>query len=234
MPASKGSPKVGPMSAPRIAGDEELEAADAAALVDDAAISRSIGRGDLSFGKADSVEVSASRLAGVRLTGSELVRLRLVDVVLEDCDLSGVVLEELALTRVELRRSRLSGADLNGARLKDVRFVDCKLDATNLRMAAGERVAFDSCVMGEVDLYAAKMPAATFFDCDLTRAQFAKGDFRSARFHGSTLEGARGADSLKGAVIGPDQLIALALCTFAALGIAIDDDRLPEQQQQQQ
>jgi hypothetical protein len=45
-----------------------------------------------------------------------------------------------------------------------------------------------------------------------------------AALHGSKLEGIQGGESLRGVVIGSDQVMPLSTAVFGALGIVVDDD----------
>lgn len=62
--------------------------------------------------------------------------------------------------------------------------------------------------------------------CDLTRADVSKATLAGTALHGSTLEGLRGADALRGAVIASDQVMALTIPLLVAMGTAVDDDYL--------
>ena len=181
--------------------------------------------GDFSGQVASGVEIAASRVTGARLALVDLERVRIADTRFDDCDLSGAVLADAALTRVELRRCRLSGLVIAGARFHDVRFVECKLDDANFRMTTSERIQFEGTILRGTDFYAAKLASARFFDCDLTSAQFSKAELHGARFHGSELGEVVGAESFVGAVVETAQVLPLALRLYAALGITVDDDR---------
>jgi hypothetical protein len=78
--------------------------------------------------------------------------------------------------------------------------------------------------MSEADFYASKLTASSFHRCDLSRAEFSRAGCDHVSLHGSTLEGIRGADSLGGCAIGSDQIVALALPLFAAVGVVVEDD----------
>ena len=207
---------------PRVPAD--LEDASGDALTDDLEWNQVRVRGDLSGQVARMVEVAESHLAGARLVGVEVERLRVTDTVFDDCDLSGAVLIDAALTRVEFRNCRLSGLGVPGARLLDVRFEGCKLDDANFRMTTSERVEFDRTILRTADFYAATLRSARFWDCDLELAQFSKADLRGARLHGSNLADVLGAESFAGVVVETAQVMPLALRLFVALGITVDDD----------
>jgi hypothetical protein len=170
------------------------------------------------------LEVSSSRLEQLRLTGRRFGKLRLVDVVLEDCDLSACTLEDASLIRVEFRRCRLSWLEGAGLRAEDVGLTDSKLDGANLRMSKWERASLEDCDLRGIDLHAAHLRFARLVRCNLAGAQFAKADMSGAALHGSKLEGIQGGESLRGVVIGSDQVMPLSTAVFGALSIAVDDD----------
>ena len=176
------------------------------------------------------VDVMGCRLSGAVFTGAEIDRLRLTDTVVEDCEFSGVVLSRLAAVRVEFRRCRLSSFVVAGADAKDVRFTDCKLDGANFRMSIWERSVFEGCLLTDADFGSARLlPGTRLQHCDLTGADFSKGSLDGVSLHGSTLDGVRGGESFRGAVIGSDQVLPLAFSVFSALGIRIDDDPPPDE-----
>ena len=134
------------------------------------------------------------------------------------------MLEELRATRVEFLRCRMTSVLAASSRLKDVSFVDCKLDDANLRMTEWERCEIDSCDLHGADLYAAKLGGAPITGSDLRETELSKADLRGCRLHGSRLEGLKGGDSLRGVVLGSDQLVPAAEALFVALGVVIEDD----------
>ena len=174
----------------------------------------------------DSVDLSACRLAGIRLTGRRLDALRMVDVLFEDCDLSGVSMPAASFRRVEFRRCRLSGLSAPNLRASHVRFTACRADGASFRMSAWETAEFSDVDLREVDFYGSKLAGVHLLGCDLTGADFTKTTTSALALHGSTLEDLKGADNLRGAVIASDQVLALALRVFASMGIVIDDDYL--------
>lgn len=182
-------------------------------------------RGDLlGEGEVTDLDLSRSRLVGLRLTGWELAGLRMVDVVLEDCELSGVGIVDGRFTRVELRRCRLTGLIAAGLKARDVVLDDCTASGAAFRMSTWERCELRDVDLREADFHAARLPGARLLACDLRGADFTKAELPGASLHHSTVEGIRGAESLRGVVIGSDQVLPLALPVFAALGIVVDDD----------
>ena len=175
--------------------------------------------------EVDSVDVAASRLANLRLTGRRIDGLHMVDVLVEDCELSGVTMPAAYLRRVEFRRCRLSGLSAPNLRAHHVRFTDCRADGVSFRMSAWETSQFSEVNLGDVDFLGAKLTGVHLLGCDLTGADFSKATTSAVALHGSTLDNLKGAVNLRGAIAG-DQALTLALRVFASIGIVIDDDYL--------
>ena len=173
---------------------------------------------------APALDVSRCRLVGVSMIGAVLARSRWADVVFERCDLSGADLTGAALTRVELRECRLNGALLGGARLRELRISDGFLDGTHLRLAKGERVWIERSRAVGIDLSGMEATDVVLAGCDLTGADVSQARLPGVRLVGSTLDGLRGAASLRDAVIDADQVLPLGVSLLAALGITIEDD----------
>jgi uncharacterized protein YjbI with pentapeptide repeats len=174
----------------------------------------------------EDVEVASSRLANVRLTGRRFERLRLVDVLIEDSELSGVTIAEGHFTRVELRRCRLSGLVASTLKARHVRLTDCRADGATFRMTRWEHAEFRDVDLRDADFHASALAGVRLLGCDLTGADFSRATMAGAALHGSTVDGIKGADSLRGAVVAGDQVLSLALPVLAALGIVVDDGYL--------
>jgi uncharacterized protein YjbI with pentapeptide repeats len=117
----------------------------------------------------------------------------------------------------------MTGASLAMVRARDVVFSGCKLDDAGFGMADLERCELVDCDLEGADLTAARLPGSRIEGCRLDRAQLSKASMAGTLLHGTTLEGVLGADALRGTTIGSDQVVALALPLFAALGITVDD-----------
>ena len=175
--------------------------------------------------EVDSVDVAASRLANLRLTGRRIDGLRLVDVLVEDCELSGLTIPAAYLRRVEFRRCRMSGLSAPNLRAAHVRFTDCRVDGASFRMSAWDTCQLSEVNLRDADLLGATLTAVHFLGCDLTGADFSKSTTSALALHGSTLDDIKGAGNVRGAIAG-DQALTLALRVFASIGIVIDDDYL--------
>ncbi|HUS62072.1 MAG TPA: pentapeptide repeat-containing protein [Acidimicrobiales bacterium] len=174
---------------------------------------------------ASHFSVTECRITNARFTAASLHKVHLSDCVISDSDFVGASLAELNATRVELTRCRMSSVDVAGAHLRDVAFFDCKLDGANLRMTTWERCELVDCDLSEADLASARLDGTRVFGCDLSSAQLSKASLAGARLHGSRLESVKSVESLKGAVIGSDQMVPVALALLAAVGITVEDER---------
>lgn len=172
------------------------------------------------------LSISRARLSGVQLTGSVLDGAELIDVVFEDCELSGVDLSRARLARVVFRRCRMSGLVATELVASDVQVIGAKADDAWLRMARLERCAFVDCDLTGSDWYEARLAATRLLRCRLDGAELSNATFDQVALHGSSVEGVRGAGSLRNLVIASDQVMPLALPVLGALSITIDDDYL--------
>jgi hypothetical protein len=199
-----------------------LDAADHLELEDDVEWCELDVGADFGDRTAVDVTIDACRFVGATFTGATLDRLHLRDTVLEQCDLSGVLIDEGELTRVELRDCRMSGFSATRCRLRDTVFVRCRLDEASFRMTTGDRLRFEDCDLRGADLYQVELPAATLAGCDLTGADLSGANLRGARLHGSVVQDLKGGRSLTGVVIDPTQVVPISLSLLGALEIEID------------
>jgi uncharacterized protein YjbI with pentapeptide repeats len=204
---------------------------DAADVEDDAEWHEARVAGDATGSVARRLRIDRSHVRGLAFTGAELTAPRWTDVLLEDAELSGTVFHDATLTRVEFRRCRLAGVQLAEARLRDVAFVDCKLDEANFRLSTGERVELRGCGMAGADLAGARLDDLWCFDSDLRNVDLSNAEVSGARLHGSTFEGLLAADRLRRVTLDPAQVMPFALALFGALGIRLDEERVPPARQ---
>lgn len=169
------------------------------------------------------VEMSRSHVVGAVLTGATLERWRLTDVVLENCELSGVSLERASFERVELRACRLSGFVAPGLVARSLTASDCRLDGAVLSGATIERSALRDCDLRRADLSRARLTGTALLRCDLRGIDLDRARCAGLLLFGSRLDEVRSAESLRGAVIAPDQLAELAVSLVDGLGITVAD-----------
>jgi uncharacterized protein YjbI with pentapeptide repeats len=172
----------------------------------------------------DDLELVRCVVEGVRLTARSARRIRLVDVVLRDCELSGVDLGEASHRRVRFERCRAEGLDAGLVRAADVVVVDSKLTGAGLRMSGWERARFDGCDLRETEWAESTLQRVEFASCDLTGADVSRVRMEAVRFRSTRLDGVKGARALGGATIDALQVIPVALSVFADLGIRVADD----------
>ena len=176
--------------------------------------------------QAGLLELTRSRVRGVRFTGATIEQLRATDTVFEDCELSGATITDAVFRRVELLRCRMSGLVADGTSWTDVRVVDCRLDDANLRMAKLDRCTLDSCELRGADLYSAVVSSSALVACNLTGVELSKAKLDDVALHHSTIEDVRGASALRGAVISSEQVTVVSLLLLGDAGIAVDDEHL--------
>jgi uncharacterized protein YjbI with pentapeptide repeats len=157
-------------------------------------------------------------------TGGILRYARFVDCVMTNSDLSGTTLEDCSMSRVEFRSCRAPGLQAPRARFIDVGFCDCKLEGANFRMTVWERAELSGCDLREADLYEANMRGSRILNSDLTQLEFSKALLAGSRLAGSSLDGIRGAGSLRGITITSDQVIPVAMALFRSLRITVTDE----------
>ena len=167
-------------------------------------------------------EIRESVLEGLRLSGARAERMRLSDVTLVGCDLSGVFADGASLARVRFVDCRLTGLVLSDARLTDVSLEDCHADMLNLRMARLERVRLAGTRARQADLLESQVTDLTTEVADLREADVTRARFAAADLRGAELEGVRGAGSLRGAVIAPEQTLGVGLALIAEAGIRVE------------
>jgi uncharacterized protein YjbI with pentapeptide repeats len=157
-------------------------------------------------------------LAGVRFTGLECR-----DVEFVHCDLSGARLEEAVLRRVVFTDCRLTGTAFDGAQLTDVRVTDSTADLAGFRMAKARFLLVENTSLHGADFYELDAEHCALLGCDLAEANVDAARLRETDLHGSTVDDIRGVLSLRGARIGPDQIIPLATSLLDALGIQVTE-----------
>ena len=240
MPPRPREPDVPPDARPREPDvPADLEPAGVGCLDDDAVLDEvAIGAG-ANFGTdaltdggrtIRGLTLMRSTVTGVRVTGVTFEQAEMADVLVEDCDLSGTTFADAALRRVTFRRCRMSGVVAPDLVASDLRLVDCKADGAWLRAARLEHCELVECDLTGSDWYAARVRDSWIVRCDLSDSELSAVEMHGVALHGSTIAGANGLGSLRNVVIGPDQVLDLALPVLATLGIRVespdtDDER---------
>jgi uncharacterized protein YjbI with pentapeptide repeats len=122
---------------------------------------------------------------------------------------------------VTLTDCRCSSIELPQTQMREVLFKDCKLDNANLRMAKLVNVRFTDCVLATAQFGAAQLDTVAFAGSDLRAADVSNVRCSQVDLRGARLDGLTGMASLKGAIIGVDQLLPLAPALAQALGISV-------------
>lgn len=162
-------------------------------------------------------------LTGCAVDGTRLHHARLLDTVLTGMRGVGTDLAESTLRDVELVDARLGGTQLHGAVLERVLIRGGKIDYLNLRGAKLKDVVFDGCVLVEPDFANARLERVEFVNCVLKEADLSGASLTDVDLRGvASLEIARGAERLAGAMISMSQLLDLAPVLAAELGIRVE------------
>jgi len=127
------------------------------------------------------------------------------------------------LRRVAFRRCRLSALVAGELVASDLSLVDCKADEAWFRMARIERAEVSRCDLTGSDWYRAQVSKAHMMGCRLEGAQFSLAKLDDVALHGSSLAGVLGGDGLRNVVVGPEQVLDLALVVLPSLGVRIED-----------
>jgi uncharacterized protein YjbI with pentapeptide repeats len=210
MPAARRSPVL-PASLEPASLDLEPEASFRAVTV----------AGDLSYRDAEAVEFAQCRFQGADLSGSVLAQLTMTDCVVQASNWANVRSEGGAVLRASFTESRMTGLALTGGRLGDVTFDQCRLELSGWRFTRFDKVLFTGCKLTGADFTNADLRGAQFTGCDLTGAQFHQAKMEGARFERCELDGIAGITSWRGALVHPDDLLALSHTMAGGLGIKV-------------
>ena len=124
-------------------------------------------------------------------------------------------------TRVAFSGCRLTGVVFSGAALRDVRITEGRADLALLRMAKARHLWIEDTSLRGADLYGFEGADCAFLGCDLTDAALGDARLPGVLLHGSTVDAVRGAEALRGARIGADQVVPLGAALLAALDITV-------------
>jgi uncharacterized protein YjbI with pentapeptide repeats len=176
------------------------------------------------------VDVEECEFTQADLSGCILSKATFADCRFVSSNLANLSAMSSSLIRCELRGLRTTGIRWIDGTLRDVVFCDCKVDLAAFRFTSFANVRFIGCNLTQADFTNADLRGVHFVGCNLTAAQFSHADLRGARLQNCVLDGISGVTSLHGAVIDPQDLIALTYALANALGIVIEtpDDEPPE------
>jgi uncharacterized protein YjbI with pentapeptide repeats len=169
-----------------------------------------------------------ARLEAADHAEAALPRLRITDCEMIRCNLANARCSGAALTRVVLRGCRLTGIALAGGQLTDVAFEDCRIDLASFSECDLERVVFADCMLVQSDFLAARLHDVRFERCDMTDIDISEASSRNSQLRGCTLDGLRGAASLRNVAMPWGDVMAAAGLFAQALGVRVlgDDSEL--------
>ncbi|RSM64942.1 pentapeptide repeat-containing protein [Actinoplanes sp. ATCC 53533] len=229
MPATRRSPTR--QSAPRRTGEPRkpvvpASLADAQQDLEPEAALHALGfsGSDLSGREAEAVELAQCRFRGADLSGSVLAQLTMTDCLVQTSNWANVRSDGGALRRVIFEESRMTGFAVTDGKLGDVTFAQCRLDLSGWRFTGFDNVHFTGCNLTGADFTNADLRGARFTGCDLTGAQFHHATMDGARFRRCELDGIAGITSWRGAIVHPDDLLALSYTLAGGLGIKVDPE----------
>ena len=178
------------------------------------------------------VDASGTRFLDCAFTGTSfegggLRRARFVDVWAHELRLVGTDLTGSEWQDGALLGSVVAAAPFAGARLDQTVFRGCKLDGVGFRGAELTDVMFEDCLLREVDFGGASLTRTSFPGCRLAATAFAGVRLDQVDLRGAELQIRIEPASLRGAIVSPDQLLALAPLLAEALGITVEEPSPP-------
>ena len=173
---------------------------------------------------AADARILACRLQRCCLEGLSLRRARILDSLLREVHGAGVDLADSTWRGSHLARARFGAMTLAGATWNGVRVRDSKLGFVNLAGARLEDVAFEGCEIGGLDARAAQLRSVTFAGCTIDEVNVTEATLSKVDLSGARLRSLVGVESLRGAIVGHQQLLDLAPVLAAQLGLEVRPD----------
>ena len=176
---------------------------------------------DADLAGATKLNVDASRLEGVSVTGAVLDKFEVTD---SECvRLEGAALHthKANLLRVHMTDCRLTGSEFAEAEFEDCVFKNVKFDDAGFRFASFKRVRFENCILRQADFSNAKFAHVTLTGCELEGANFVSASCKDVDITTEDLTLAKGLLGLKGATISETQLMQIAPLLAADLGFRV-------------
>lgn len=174
-------------------------------------------------GVAGEAELRSAVLDGVDLSGSRLQPVELVDSTLRGVDLSNAVWQRVDARRTELVDCRGTGLRLSIDVAADLWVSDSRFDYAVLRLDRVRGLAvFSGCSFREAE-FAGALDRVVFDGCDLAGVEFAAGSAAGCDLRSSSLVGARGLATLRGARVTVEQTLTVADRLAAELGLSVEE-----------
>jgi uncharacterized protein YjbI with pentapeptide repeats len=178
---------------------------------------------DLSGQAARGARFVECRFERCNLDGAQLARIRLLDSALVEVQGASLDLADSTWRGTTLEGARLGAVALTGASWTDVTVTGCKLGYVNLADARLEDVTFSACEIGTLDLRMAQARDVSFTGCTIEELNVSGATLADVDLSGARLRSLVGVESLRGAIIGRDQLTDLAPLLASQLGIEVRD-----------
>lgn len=170
------------------------------------------GRRRLGSSSVTGLTAASWRAPGAMFSGS----------VLHGLDVLRFAAADSGWRQVEIRESRLGSAELHDATLRSVHFVGCRIGYLNLRDAHVTDLAFTDCVIDDLDLMRTQAARVALAGCRVGRLETTGARLSEVDLRGALLTDLSGLEGLRGTIISPDQLIALAPVLADRLGITVE------------
>ncbi|MGI8574159.1 MAG: pentapeptide repeat-containing protein [Egibacteraceae bacterium] len=190
--------------------------------------------GDYDACALDGLDLRGQRADRARLTQSRVREYQLDDVSLRDALIAECIFErvdavsfstvgatwrDVALSWMRMGNFEAYDADLTRVTVRESRF-----GFVNLRSARLTDVLFDRCVITDLDLGSATARRVTFAGCRFERVDCFQADLEDVDLRGAEAGEVVGVGHLRGTVMSPSQLVALAPAMAAHLGVTMRDD----------
>jgi uncharacterized protein YjbI with pentapeptide repeats len=120
-----------------------------------------------------------------------------------------------------LRRCRLTGLLLTEGNLRDVVIAESRVDLASFAACTLEQVVFEDCRIEGASFQEARLRFVRFSGCDLSEADVSGARFELSELHDCTIDGVRGAASLRGVAMPFSDIVNSAGTLADALGIRI-------------
>jgi uncharacterized protein YjbI with pentapeptide repeats len=176
---------------------------------------------DLAGQDASDARFLECRLLRCCLDGASLRRARIVESLLADINATSLDLSDSTWRDAEITGGRLGAVAGPRATWTNVRLRGTKLGFVDLAGARLEDVLFERCEIGSLDVRSARLHDVAFVDCTVDELTVAGAELSRVDLSGARLRSLVGVESLRGAIIGADQLIDLAPLLAAGLGIQV-------------
>lgn len=176
---------------------------------------------DWSGVRAGDVRMLECELADCRMDETKLAGIRAIDTTWVRIAASGLAMQNASWHDSAIRDSRFGLLDLSSSTLLRLTITDTKIDFLNLRGTAIREVVLTRVRLGEVSLTDATGTTLSFEDCSVGTVELHNTRLEKVDLSRSTLLRIDGLASLRGVVLGLDQVLNLAPSMATVLGATI-------------